>query len=66
MFQKIKNWMVAAPVLALGAAGSAFAEVSPEVTASLADMKTDGLVVGGAVLVAIVAIAAFKLIRRAI
>lgn len=44
--------------------GSAFAEVPAEVTAAVASMKTDGLVVAGAVLVAIIAIAAVKFIRK--
>jgi len=44
--------------------GSAFAEVPAEVTTAVASMKTDGLVVAGAVLVAIIAIAAIKFIRK--
>ena len=45
-------------------AGSAMAAVPPEVTTAIGDMKTDGLVVAGAVLVAIIAIAAVKFIRK--
>lgn len=45
-------------------AGSAFAAVPTEVTTATADMKADGLVVAGAVLVAIIAIAAIKFIRK--
>lgn len=45
-------------------AGSAMAEVPTEVTAATAAMKADGLVVAGAVLVAIIAIAAIKFIRK--
>jgi len=45
-------------------AGSAFAAVPAEVTTAIGDMKADGLVVAGAVLVAIIAIAAVKFIRK--
>ncbi len=45
-------------------AGSALAAVPAEVTTAVGDMKTDGLVVAGAVLVAIIAIAAIKFIRK--
>jgi hypothetical protein len=43
---------------------SAFAAVPTEVTTAITDMKDDGLVVAGAVLVAIIAIAAVKFIRK--
>lgn len=46
------------------AAGSAMAAVPTEVTTAITDMKADGLVVAGAVLVAIIAIAAVKFIRK--
>ena len=49
---------------ALATVGSAFAAVPAEVTTELASMKTDGLIVAGAVLVAIIAIAAVKFIRK--
>ena len=52
-------------VLASSFVGSAFAAVPPEVTSAIADMKTDGLVVASAVLVAVIAIAAIKFLRRA-
>lgn len=58
--------LAAVPAVLFAAAGSAMAEVPAEVTAAVADMKTDGLVVAGAVLVAIIAIAAIKFIRKAI
>lgn len=45
-------------------AASAFAAVPAEVTSAVEGMKTDGLVVAGAVLVAIIAIAAVKFIRK--
>ena len=48
----------------LAAGSSAFAEVPAEVTTAIAAMKTDALVVAGAVLVAIIAVAAIKFIRK--
>ena len=44
----------------------AFAAVDAAVTTALSDMKADGLVVAGAIFVAIIAIAAFKLLRKAV
>lgn len=49
----------------VGSAGSAIAAVPAEVTTAVGDMKTDALTVGAAFLVAIVAIAALKMMRRA-
>ena len=43
---------------------SAFAAVPTEVTTALGDMKADALVVAGVVLVAIIAVAAVKFIRK--
>jgi hypothetical protein len=52
-------------VASLSFAGvSAFAAVPTEVTSAIESMKTDGLVVASAVLVAIIAIAAVKFIRK--
>lgn len=48
------------------AAGSAMAAVPADVTTALGDAKTDSLVVAGLALVVIIAIAAFKFMRRAI
>lgn len=47
-------------------AQQAFAAVPLEVTAALDDAKADGVTVAGVVLVVIIAIAAFKFIRRAL
>lgn len=47
------------------AAGSVFAAVPAEVTTAITEAGTDAAVIGGAVLVVIVAIAAFKYMRRA-
>lgn len=57
---------VAVSALAALGAGSAFAAVPAEVTSALDSAKADGIVVAGAVLVVIIAIAAFKFIRKAL
>ena len=44
----------------------AFAAVPTEVTAALGEMKTDALAVASLVLIAIIAVAAFKFMRKAI
>lgn len=48
------------------AAGSAFAALDPDISAALEAAKTDGMAVAGLVLGVIIAIAAFKYIRRAL
>lgn len=48
------------------AAGSAFAALPAGVEAALTDAQTDGVAVAGLVLGVIIAIAAFKYIRRAL
>lgn len=53
-----------ASVGALALAGAAHAAVPAEVSTSLTDMKADALTVAGLVLVAIIAIAAFKFMRK--
>jgi len=58
-----KRSVVVSALVTVGS--SAFAAVPAEVTSAIADMKTDGLVVAGAVLVAIIAIAAIKFLRKA-
>ncbi|WP_075122788.1 major capsid protein [Pseudomonas aeruginosa] len=67
--QKMKQLMVRGGVVlgSLGLlAGQAMAEVPAEVTSSLNVAKADGVAVGGVVLGVIIAIAAFKYIRRAL
>lgn len=56
----------AAGVAALIAAstGSAMAALSTEVTTAIADMKADGILIAGAFLVACIAMAAVKVLRR--
>jgi hypothetical protein len=56
--------LAAVSAFVLASAGSAMAAVPAEVTTAIGDMKADGLVVAGAVLVAIIAIAAVKFIRK--
>ena len=64
--EKLKSRIVtvcAAPMLL---AGQAYAAVPESVTTALSDAKTDGVSVAGLVLVAVVAIFAFTLMRRAL
>jgi len=60
--QKLKALFAAGSTLV---AGSAFAAVPTEVTTAITEAGTDAAVIGGAVLVVIVGIAAFKYMRRA-
>lgn len=61
MFKKI-----AGAVVAVGfSVGSAFAAVPADVTTAMADMKADSLTVGAAFLVAVIAIKALHLMKRA-
>lgn len=60
MFKKIGSAVVALAPL------SAFAAVPTEVTTALGDAKTDSAAVAGLALVVIIAIAAFKYMRRAV
>jgi len=49
---------------ALAAAGAAHAALPTEATAAMADMKDDGVLLGGAFLVVCIAIAAVKILRK--
>lgn len=62
--QKYGARVAAVPALLAGYAGSALAEVPTEVTSSLGDAKADGIAIATLVLVAIIAIFAFKLMRK--
>jgi len=64
MFKSTKQKLAALAAMSTLAAGNAMAAVPAEVTSALGDAKTDGVTVASAVLVAIVAIFAFKLMRR--
>ncbi|MEG7353842.1 major capsid protein [Pseudomonas aeruginosa] len=67
--QKLKKMFVRGGVV-LGSvgllAGQAMAEVPAAATTALTEAKTDGVAIGGTVLGVIIAIAAFKYIRRAL
>lgn len=52
------------PAAVVASANSAMAAVPAEVTTALGDMKTDALTVCGLVLVAIIAVVAFKFMRK--
>jgi hypothetical protein len=54
----------AIPALALGAMGSAMAEVPAEVTTAVGSLKSDAVTVATAVLLAVVAVFAIKFIRK--
>lgn len=60
----MKKYLAVAPLSAL--AGSVFAAVPAEVSSALTDAKADSLTVAGLALVIIIAIAAFKFMRRAV
>lgn len=60
--QKLKALFAAGSTVV---ASSAFAAVPTEVTTAITEAGTDAAVIGGAVLVVIVGIAAFKYMRRA-
>lgn len=60
MFKKL----AASAVLVSGSIGSAFAAVPAVVTTALTDLQSDALSVAGIILAAIVAVYAFKFIRK--
>lgn len=60
----MKKFLIAIPLAAY--AFSAQAALSTEVTTALESVKTDGVAAAGLVLIAIVAIYAIKLIRKAL
>lgn len=58
------SWIKAGSAIALFAPGFSFAAVPAEVMTVLGSMKADALQVAAIYLVAIIAVAAFKFIRR--
>jgi len=62
----LKNGLKAAALSSVFVAGSSFAALPKEVTDSLAAAKTDGVAVAGLVLGVIIAIMAFKYVRKAL
>lgn len=63
-FKSLSARLALVPAATLAAAGAARAEVPTEVTSALGAMKADALVVAGLVLVALIAVAAFKFMRK--
>lgn len=64
MFQNVKTRLALIPAATLAVAAPVFAAVPTEVTTALGDMKADAMTVAGLVLVAIIAVAAFKFMRK--
>lgn len=62
--QKIQTRLALVPAAVLASAGSAFAAVPADVTTALTDMKADALTVAGLVIVALIAVMAFKFMRK--
>ena len=60
MFKKL----AASAAFVSGSIGSAFAAVPADVTTALTNLQTDALTVAGVILAAIVAVYAFKFIRK--
>ena len=61
---RIQTRLALVPAAVLASAGSAFAAVPPDVTTALTDMKADALTVAGLVIVAFIAVMAFKFMRK--
>lgn len=64
MGKKLKARLALVPAFVAATAAPAFAAVPADVTTAIADLKTDGLTVATAFLVAIIAIAAIKFLRK--
>ena len=64
MKKSIALRLAAVPAFVAATAGTAQAAVPAAVTTALADLSTDSLTVAGIVLAAIVAVYAFKFIRK--
>ena len=63
-FKSLSARLALVPSATLAAAGAAYAAVPTDVTDALVVMKDDALVVAGLVLIAIIAVAAFKFMRK--
>lgn len=61
---KITARLALVPAAVLASAGSAFAAVPADVSTALTDMKADALTVAGLVIVALIAVMAFKFMRK--
>lgn len=65
MSRTLKNRLALIPAVLAASAGSAMAAVPQEVTSAVDTMKADATTIAGAVLVAIIAVLAFKFLRKA-
>ena len=61
---RIQTRLALVPAAVLATAGSAFAAVPADVTTALTNMKDDALTVAGLVIVALIAVMAFKFMRK--
>ncbi len=64
LMNKFARFGLVSGAAALASVGSVFAAVPAEVTTAISDMKADGITVATAVLVAVIALAAIKFIRK--
>lgn len=64
MSKALKTRLAAVPAFVLASVGTANAAIPAEVTTALDALSTDALTVAGIVLAAIVAVYAFKFIRK--
>lgn len=64
MSKTIKARLLAIPAVVAATAGSAYAAVPTNVQTALDDLSADALTVAGIVLAAVVAVYAFKFIRK--
>jgi len=64
MFKQVRSWGAGVAAGMGGLVGAAHAEVPTAVTTALTNLQADALTVAGTVLAAIVAIYAFKFIRK--
>lgn len=65
-FKKIRNKVVAVAAGSVAAIESASAALPADVTTALTDGKADGVTLAGGALVIVIAVAAFKLMRRGV
>ena len=66
MLQGIKRQLAVGTALVGGFLAPVYAAVPADVTTALTDMKSDALTVAGVVLAAVIAVAAFKFMKRGI
>lgn len=66
MHSKFKRYLGAGAAVGLLSIQQAHAALGTDVTTALETAKTDGVAIGGLVLAVIIAIAAFKYLRRAL